>query len=595
MSPTDLRAWVINCLAGVYQPTPTETIWEFAERTLIMPKGGENDELAGRKWTSALSPYLREVMDWFRSPGKQELFIRKSSQVGVTMAVLIVIIWHIVHRPVNIGYCIDSKEEAKKISKGRLQRWLADNKILEQMNEDEDDLANMTYYLKGMMVHFMGAYSEGAFRNKSLTIGILDELDAHPPVPNQGTTADAMRSRLKRPRHSKLLGFSSPKLETDQTTVEYLTGTQEKYHVPCPHCAHVQPFIWDRITYKGPEFEDLTGEPDLEKVRLHTYYLCELGCKIQHHEKHNILQHGVWVPTNPKAQPNKRSMQISDLYSAFVTWGDLAVEWIAAQRDPNKFIYFIQNRLGEPWKEVSGQVKEREILRLREKYALGTCPIKPILTALIVDVQAVTLKWVMLAFSSTGDMIVIDYGEALTWEEIDELLQRKIKSPFGEHPIQIGMVDEGDGKRALEVRRFTFGYDHVFPIKGRGGLQMQGMITTSTTALDDREVLTYHINDSAFKTELIYSRIKRDEKNRNYHQGRLILPEKITEKFVKELMNEVRVTEKDKYGFEHQKWKKLGDNDWLDCLKYGLAVWSISFPALLEAGLIQSETTGTAA
>ena len=85
------------------------------------------------------------------------------------------------------------------------------------------------------------------------------------------------------------------------------------------------------------------------------------------------------------------------------------------------------------------------------------------------------------------------------------------------------------------------------------------------------------------------------ERRRITKRGRLILPWKGTEDFVKELMNEVRVIEKDKYGFEHQKWKKLGPNDWLDCLKYGLAVWSISFPALLEAGLIQSETTGSAA
>ncbi len=589
MQGSEVRRWVIDCLAGVYKPMPDETIWAWAERCLKIPSGGENDEMAGQRWKSEISPYVREIMDWFRAPGKAELFVCKSSQVGLTMACLIVICWHIVHRPTNIGYCIDSREEARKISKSRLQPWITQNALLAQVGSDEDDLSNMTFFLKGMLVHMLGAYSEGSFRNKSLGIGILDELDAHPPVVNQGTTADAMRSRLKKHRNSKLLGFSKPKMEGDQTWQECLTGTMEKFFCPCPHCNHKQPLVWKNVIYSGPRFEDLAQELILEKVKAEAYYECEL-CKkeIPHSAKFDMLQKGEWRATNPKALPGKRSMLISDLYSNFVTWGELAVEWVEALKTTDKMTAFVQDRLGEPMKKLAGQLREKDVLELREKsHRRGICPFPPVLLGLICDCQKATVKWGILAYNSGGDMCVVDYGEADTWEEIDFIITRPVPlSGGGEVMIQCGLVDEGDGKRTDEVRSFTNNYDHIFPVKGRGRTQMTGLITTSTCEHEGQVVLTYHIVDDAYKRKLLFGRVKRDRKNRDYSKARLILPWNITEDFVEELLNESLKTEKDKYGFQVEKWHKSGANDFLDVCKYGLALWDINAPILREAGLL---------
>ncbi len=142
----DVKSWVAGVLGGIYPPEPNEEIWEWAERTLRIPST-ENDELAGRYWSSNLTPYVREVMHWIRRPGKGEFWIKKSSQVGLTMAVLIIICWMIVNRPANVIYAIDSLDEARKISKTRLRRWIENNHLLENIGENPDDLANLTYYL----------------------------------------------------------------------------------------------------------------------------------------------------------------------------------------------------------------------------------------------------------------------------------------------------------------------------------------------------------------------------------------------------------------------------------------------------------------
>lgn len=588
MKPQELLAWVKECVAGHYQPTPKETIWQWAERTLKIPRGGENDEMAGQPWSSDYSPYVRDVMDWFRTPGKAELFVVKSSQVGFTMAMLIVICWHIVHRPVNIGYCIDSREEAHKISKVRLKRWIKDNHILDALNESEDDLANMTYFLRSMTVYLMGAYSEGAFRNKALTIGILDELDAHPPIDEQGTTADGMRSRLKRNKHAKLIGFSTPKLERDQTWTEYLTGTREKYFVPCPHCQHMQPLEWKRVRFSGPEFEDLTGERDLAIVEKNAYYECELGCRIEHGAKFDMMKTGEWRATHVGI-PGKRSMHISDLYSNFVTWGRLALEWSEAQSNIEKLRAFIQQRLGEPFRQEAGTLKEKDVLALRANYKRGECPIRPVLVGLLTDVQQSTMKWVRVAFSTGGDMYVSDWGETASWGGVEEEARGSVKTPEGDFPVEVGFVDEGDGNRAKEIRTFTEAFDFLFPVKGRGERQIKELVWPSFSQLGEDEILTYHINDHVFKSELLFSRIRGRDKKEAYGGGRLVLPKDVTPDFVAELLNERLEKQRNKYKLWEEKWVKTGTNDYLDCLKYGLALWTLMEPNLRAAGRLPND------
>ncbi len=580
----NVRAWLCEILRNVYQPTPTETVWAWAERELRIPAGGENSELAGQPWRSDRSPYVREIMDWFRAPGKSELFIVKSSQVGITMGILIVICWHLKHRPLNIGYCIDSVAEARKISKSRLKRWILENHLLDGLAENEDDLSNLTYYLRSMTVYLMGSYAEGAFRNKSLSIGVLDELDAHPPIDEQGTTADGMRSRLKRDRNSKLIGFSTPKLERDQIWTEYLSGTQEKYHVPCPHCGHVQPLVWKNVRFRGKEFEDLTGDPDTVAIQAGAYYECEMGCRIQEASKFDMLTRGEWRATAKPAKPNKRSMHFSDLYSNFCTWGDLAVEWLEAQTNIDKLRAFMQQRLGEPFRQTSGELKETDVLRCKQNYDRGTCPIRPVLLSLLVDVQQASMKWIIVAFSHRGDIVVVDYGEAATWDTIAELATSTVPTPEGPQPIECGFVDEGDGHRSKEVREFTLTQPHLFPVKGRGQTQIKELIWESYSLLGTDEILTYHVNDPVFKHDLLYKMILKKDRRAAYEEPTLWLPRRVTPDFVAELLNERLQKVRNKYKHEEEKWIKAGPNDFLDCLKYARALWTLMEPALREAG-----------
>jgi phage terminase large subunit GpA-like protein len=90
----------------------------------------------------------------------------------------------------------------------------------------------------------------------------------------------------------------------------------------------------------------------------------------------------------------------------------------------------------------------------------------------------------------------------------------------------------------------------------------------------------------AFKRELLFDRIKRKKPKDSHvdHTPRIYLPrpKDVNPQLVKELLNEKLVFKKNKSGYEDWQWVKSGENDYLDCLKYALALWMIMEPTLEE-------------
>lgn len=576
-----VRAWVMGVLAGVYAPEPDEEIWEWAERTLRIP-ATENEEMAGQFWSASVTPYVKELMRWVKRPGKGEFWIRKSSQVGFTMAVLIIICWFIVHRSGNICYAVDTTHTAREISKTRLQKWISDNSLLETMGEDVDDLANLTYYLRNTTVYMIGAYSKGAWANKSIMLFILDELDKHPYIEGEGTTADLARERVKRPKNAKVIGFCTPG-ETDQITKEFEAGTQEELRLPCPHCRHMEALKWENFVFGTPEFKDLADGYDLEKVRQAAHFQCP-ACRGRIEERHKsaMLLGYQSVPMNAKAPANIRSMHIWDAYSPFVSFGDLAVEWLKAQGDPVKIERYIRGRRGEKYEKSGKALKHEDVLQLRAAYKRNVLPFRPHLLAMITDLQQDCQKSTKLAFNLRGDMFVVDWRITLDLDEIISFADEPVLIPGGEMFVTHALVDEGH--RMQDVRRLCLAnMPRFWPVKGRGGLQVRAEVGTSTQWCDGQEIITYHIDDDGFKWRLLMQ-IRDHKKLKEKGLPRLFLPENVIDdaEFVDELTNEHPERRKNELGREVWKWivPKGKSNDWWDTLKYGLALWNIMAPEL---------------
>lgn len=584
--PALLSKWLEGVVAGVYQPEPDEEIWEWAERTLRIP-ATENEEQAHQLWSSSYSPYVRELFEWYKRPGKGEFWIQKSSQVGFTMACLILLCWLIVHRSGNMIYAIDSEKQAREVSQTRLQKWIKDNNLLASVGESEDAMKNLIYLLKGLTLYMVGSHSKGSWATKSTFLVILDEMDKHPFIEGEGWTSDLARDRCKRPKNAKVIGFSTPG-EYGQIGKETEAGTNERIHVKFPCCGHYQPLVWDNFIFGTDEFRDLAGDYDLAKVEAGAYFKCEMcGGRLTEVDKFDALQDYKYIPTNAKADPRVRSLKIWDAYSNFLTFGELAIGWIKAQGDVTKLEAYFRGRRGEYFSHNGDGVTQSELLDLRGAYRRGSCPITPLLLCQATDLQKDCKKSAKVAFDEKGDLYVIDWDIEVNFDEVVEFADLPVPSPDGDLIMTKAFVDEGNGSDTDDVREFCLANrPRFFPVKGRGKSQINHLVAQTEHLVSGVLFPTYHIREEDFKWQLLH-RIQKGgpaTQERRIGVSRIILPANADEdpEFLAELTNEVPVLEKNKFGREVWVWKKKGPNDFFDCIKYAQAIWHVMKPHLLK-------------
>jgi phage terminase large subunit GpA-like protein len=284
-----------------------------------------------------------------------------------------------------------------------------------------------------MEVVLAGSGSPGPYANKSRGLVIIDELDKHLPMPGKhANTIDLGRDRIKKVSEGKLIAGGTPAAWDGETNQNFLTGTREELHVPCPHCAQLQPIHWERIRFD--HCKDLEGRYDYDRVLAETYLECEL-CHQPIREEHKpaLMAGSRWVAHNDgtddwKRFPGRVSLWISDLYSQDpqTSWGRLAVKWLDAQKSPSKLLNFFNETLGRPQKDAKTEISKSDLHKLNGGYAHGCMPKKPALnpdagTAAILlcaDVQAAEKKWAKVGFTVEGESFVIDYGRCLSYQEL---------------------------------------------------------------------------------------------------------------------------------------------------------------------------------
>ena len=625
-SEAAVRLWLVRVLQGFYSPRPQGNVTTWAEGPDgIRLRPDESIDFHGA-YSTEMTPYVRFIQEFSTGqfsenieflPGYEnqewdEFVQMKSSQTGYTLAVLVIIAFFVAVEKKNVLYSIDSREEARRISKKRLQPMLQDCAATRSaISENEDDLSNLTLFLMGLTVWLIGGHSTGAFANKSAGLIVVDEADEHPcPDPNMPTNVDLARDRGKAVASSKFIILSKPSQETGIIFKEFQTGTRHKCFVPCPHCNHFQELVWERVRFD--HCKDLAGEYDLQRVKRETFYECEV-CHNAIEEKHKpgMLGQHRWRQTNPAPKPGKISAHISDLYSPFAksTLGTLAVEWREAQSSPTKLSKFFQSRLGLPSRSNTSIRTASDIMALRGGYKRGTCPIRnPFFASASADTQDDVKKWVTGCFARNGDLYITNWGKSAPFDDLHELLDDPIPCapPIGwkvDHGFDgidsvrplVGVIDEG-GHLGNDVHKFCLAsHGKWWPLKGRGRGQIRGTVIESQRDVQGVPLTAYHFDDPDFKKQLYLLRIGQHKAIR---EGRktaptIYLPDDLEGEFIDELLSEKLVKEKDKYGFTREIWQKdrTIPNDWGDAIKMLLVSWWIMEPFLTAMEKEEAEKT----
>lgn len=539
-----LREFITDALAPCYRdPRPTVSPWRWADDHVYL------DEKASPRpgpYRSAETPWTRRFQDIFINPEFTEALVMKSSRTGFTEAALNVVRYMPEHAPGTVLFCLDSKEEARKVSNDRLATSLRQT-AADQMSDDPDDDGTLTKRLLNMTVLLAGSYSAGVFRNKWVRLGVLDEVEVNPEVPGEGSTLDLMRSRFTGVAGARLLAMSKPKRCGSVFHRQWAEGTCEIPLAPCPHCGTWQEFTFDgesattqlhieKITgalacKPAPlgrvEFEhcrDLLGAYDKRALLTQTYYRCVSGCRIYETDKPKILaqlaREGVrWLRTNPTPFPGRCSQHISDLLSPYaeVAWGQLALIWTSCS-DQVARDHFKNNHLGLPAREQVTAVTDRSVLDCRSAYERGTSPFTPDVILLNWDTQDDLIYWGISACrlvpgKDLPEIAVVDWGTCFHPDELLLVSTETVDVPGGPPlPITVGLGDAG-GHRTADIYETCLksltGAVRLFPSFGRGGVQARNPLRETVFKHGQRDVTGYLYSDDQYKRRLYFDLIGR--------------------------------------------------------------------------------------
>jgi len=531
------------------------------------------------------TPYLREPMDKFSDHSPEKITLCTASQLGKTIFQAGTLGWEIDQDPGPSLFVMDSNDNAKAFSKERLQPLFEDcpsiSRHIPYDRRGEPDKKRFTLQSMAfdtMTLNLVGSNSPGKIASRPIRRLRLDELDKFKlATEREASAAHLARERVKTFWNRKILQTSTPTISKGEIWTQFLDGDQRLYLVPCPHCHKFQRLTFDQVKWPT-EFrtEDSRGRStwDLSKVKEQTWYEC-VHCQERIEEKHRgrMLLDGHWEPT--AKNPTHASYHLSSLYSRLgnLTWGTCAAQFLESKKKGNDALQnFLNSWLAEPWEVPAVAASEDEILRHRGDYKPAECPGDPVAVIITADVQEREIFFVVRAWGEFGTSWLLRYGMVQTLDQLNALVTQRHKSPGGDLFITHKLIDSG--YKTDDIYSFCAIHQWV-PVKGFGQAQRVYPVKLENGVLQ--------INADYFKDAL-----QTKLRLANDVPGAWLLHAGTGSDYASHIASERQVEEENKWGVKRKIWKRTGDNHWLDCEIYQLAVEQYLGLRFLQPG--QQET-----
>lgn len=544
--------------------------WADDHRVLSGKQAGERG-----RWRTARNPILREIMDCLSASSRvTDIWVMKSSQVGVTEATVNFLGYTIDHAPAPVMVLMPTLDSRDAWKAQKLNPLLQETPVIRDLlgGQRSRDAANSKDMIDfpGGVLFLAGGNSPNSYAQRSVRYLIMDDLDRFPPeVGEEGDPVALAKGRTKAFARAKRLFISTPTVQGESLVERgYQTSDQRRYHVACPACGTWQPLEWG-----GPEAEHgikWRGEED----RLDAFYVCA-HCKteIQEHHKPALLAAGRWIATHPER--SVRGYHISALYAPIglgPSWRDLVLEWKQAVKSPNTLRTFINTHLGECWEEQGDHVEATGLMTRLEAY--DELPRQLARTA-GVDVQKDRLEvtvvdWGLGEEAWTMDHLIIpgDTARPEVWGQLAE--------EIGHWAPEAMAIDSG--YNASLVYAFCESRKWSFAVKGRAGAGVP--IVEDERARRQRlrrqrkKGITVHLVGDDQAKALIYSRLKLTAPGPGY----IHFPAEpgFDDEYFAQLTAEKLVT-KMRGTRPYAEWVQTRPrNEALDCWKYALAALRLS-------------------
>jgi phage terminase large subunit GpA-like protein len=562
MTPKSLEYEIFQRAARGLKPPPRLTVSQWADANRYLSAESSADR---GKWRTDRAPYQRGMMDALSDPSIETVVIMSSAQIGKTEVINNIIGFYIDQDPSPILVIMPTLEMGEAWSKDRLSPMLRDTpclrgKLRDAKSKDSGNTLLHKVFNQGHIT-IAGANSPASLSSRPIRIVCCDEVDRYPQ--SAGAEGDPVNLAFKRATtfwNRKRILTSTPTIRgASRIESAYEASDQRRFYVPCPRCDQMQVLQWRNLRW-----------PD--KAPDAAYYECG-SCRAPIHEteKMELLRRGVWVPEKPGS--NVAGFHISELYSPWVAWAEMAKGFIEAKKLPETLKTWINTSLGETWEEEGEILDGEPLYNRREDYEAEVPAEVAVLTA-GVDVQDDRIEFEVVGFAKDAVTYGIDYvtirGNPATpepWIELDRALMKKYTHELGTSlGIACAFVDSG-GHHTQQVYRFCKPRSArwVYAVKGVSGAAKP--IAGRPTKLRSGALLFPIGVDTA--KENLYSHLRLEDFGPGYcHFPKL--PQYDIEYF-RQLTAE-KIETKYKNGFPTKVWvKRRPRNEALDCRVYAMA------------------------
>ena len=516
--PPSAAAGIYGAIARALAPRPALTVSEWADQERRLSSKGS--AMAGQ-WVTAANPPLREPMDCMSVQSNvREVVMMFPVQFGKTEAAINTLGYVMAHDPGPVMVCLPGEVSMNKWVAQKLNPMVEESPAVKKAltSSASRDSANTRTFkdFAGGQLYLEHAGSPSRLKSTTVRTLLVDEVDEFANNLNGGDDPlEMLKARTSAfPATSKHLYISTPQIKgLSRIEQLWLKSDQRRYHVPCPHCGHMQHLQWAGLHWT----------PDAKQC----WYVCqECGANIEEHHKTAMIQAGQWVPGNPGAK--SRGYHINCLYYQFglgPRWLDLVETWRDVQHEPARLKTFLNDRLAEPWEDAAMRaVKHNAIADRAEPYPLRTAPHGVLVITAGVDTQDNRLAVQIVGWGRGMAFWALDYVELPgdpaneeVWTALTELLNTPILHSSGATMRIEAMAVDAGGHRTEAVKAY------VRDRRTRRPLAIFGAIPNNAPVLskgklhdvdwkgrsDKRGVMVHHVGTVGIK-HWLYSRLSTD-------------------------------------------------------------------------------------
>ena len=428
--------------------------WADRERKLSPESSAEPGS-----WSTDRAPYQRGIMDAINDPLIETVVVMKSAQVGWTEILGNVVGYFIDNDPCPILIIQPTLEMGEAWSKDRLAPMVRDTPALHDKIKDArardsgNTLLHKTF--PGGHITIAGANSPAGLASRPIRVVLFDEVDRYPP--SAGTEGDPVALASKRTttfwNRKKLMGSTPTVKGSSRIESAYENSDQRRYFVPCPHCNTFQSLKWG-----GPDHPFGVKWPD--ESQADAYYVCEhCASVITDADKAEMLRLGEWRPAKPGGAI--AGFHINEIYSPWVTFGEMASNFVEAKRLPETLKTWVNTALGETWEEAGETIDETGLLARRENYG-PEIPMEASVLTCGVDVQDDRIECETVAWGHGEESWSVEYqvftgdpARPEVWKALDDYLLSTFDHESGAKlRISSACIDSG-GHHTKAVYAFT--------------------------------------------------------------------------------------------------------------------------------------------